>query len=355
MSLLVDPRLQLELNARTRAGIEQGIREAPARLAAKEAKAAALERLRAKYPELFSMRPDECEPPPYAGAMYLKPLGVDVSKDGFLEVLLRPHLKSISQNRGGRPEAFKLLRPIVDDVLDKLDIDEEDVNLYIYPARPGYEGGGLPRWTNMSLPPGSDHLRKTIEFLQAAVRLAAPDIGEPLKTRTQKAAERQAKANAERSAKEREETRRVRRNATLAEHGYKPRSGLTYWNEQRERNSAYSGIMMKLHKAAPPSANLLGLHDKPEENLLKFPSVEEELAPLFPSAAASGAGGGAKAPPLGLHPGQLRDLAHLATSLQARNRDRFAAAGGAGGGAKAPERKRSRRSNRKRNTRRRKN
>jgi hypothetical protein len=352
MSILVDPRVQQEIDERTRAGIEQGKREAPARLAAKEAKAASLERLRVKYPELFSMRPDECESSPYLGAMYLKPLGIDVSKDGFLEVLLRPHLRSIAQIR--RTGDMKLLRPIVDDVLNKLDVDEEDVNLYIYPARPGYEGGAVPRWSNRSLPPGSEHLRKTIEFLQAAVRLAAPDIGDPLKTRTQKAAEKQAKANAERSAKEREETRRVRRNATLVEHGYKPRSGLTYWNEQRERNSAYSGIMMKLHKAAPPSANLLGLHDKPEENLLKFPSVEEELAPLFPSAAAGGAGSGA--PALGLHPGQLRELANLATSLRARNRDRFPTKGFAAGGAgaKAPERKRkSRRANRKRGTRRR--
>jgi len=191
-----------------------------------------------------------------------------------------------------------------------------------------------------------DRVRGAIEFLQRVVRVH-------LKTRTQKAAEKQAKANAERSAKEREETRRVRRNATLVEHGYKPRSGLTYWNEQRERNSAYGKIMSKMHKAAPPSANLLGLHDKPEENLLKFPSVEEELAPLFPSAAAGGAGSGA--PALGLHPGQLRELANLATSLRARNRDRFPTKGSAAGGAgaKAPERKRkSRRANRKRGTRR---
>ena len=340
MSILVDPIFQQMRDAKNKAQADQAVREAPARLAAQQAKAAALERLRAKYPELFSLNPEDLESPPYPAATYLKTLGIDVSKEGFLEVLLRPHLMTIQRNRSAGD--VKQLRTIVDDVLNKLDIDEMDVDMYIYPYIFG-QGPG-PRWTNATMALGLDRMRSTIDYLQAAVRLAAPPIGGPLKTRTQKAAERQAKANAVTLAREQAEVRRVERNALLAEHGVKiNRPDVKRYGtiaaaaeaEERLRNRKYAEIITRIRKTAPPSANLLGLHEKPEENLLIFPSREEELASVFKPANSRAVRSGAP---------MTEVQKYLATSSGA-------ASGGAGG--KAKERKRSRKQNRR--TRRRKN
>lgn len=93
----------------------------------RKAQSDALESLRINHPELFTMRVSPNDP----GVRCLKTkFGVDVTNDGLLEVLFRPHAKRICESlaphgRKEAPTAFMYF--IVKDALNNLDIDIDDL------------------------------------------------------------------------------------------------------------------------------------------------------------------------------------------------------------------------------------
>lgn len=93
----------------------------------RKAQSDALESLRTNHPELFAMSVS----PNDSGVRCLKTkFGVDVTNDGFLEVLLRPHAKRICDSLAphGRKEApTTFMYFIVKDALNNLDIDIDDL------------------------------------------------------------------------------------------------------------------------------------------------------------------------------------------------------------------------------------
>jgi hypothetical protein len=87
---------------------------------------AALESLRARHPELFTIIVD----PNSIAAKYLLHLGVDVTNDtDLVGVLLRPHIDAIKPTSATMPA----MNAMIDDVIAKLDLDKNQINQRLYP------------------------------------------------------------------------------------------------------------------------------------------------------------------------------------------------------------------------------
>lgn len=193
----------------------------------KEAEDAALETLRSKHPELFLMRgwvPTD----PNVHCMKTR-YGIDVTKDSLLEVLLRPHMRTLCNGGDNISSTYY----VVTNVLDMLDIDEPFARTQgIPPPNTVFQSSDNNAGTYIS------YLRQIISNLHK------------LKTRTQLAEERrvamellqkQAAAAREEERRDKEYVRikrnprlmlsgkvlvpRKERNAALAEHGIIPTAG----------------------------------------------------------------------------------------------------------------------------------
>lgn len=210
------------------------------------AQVSALESLRINHPELFSIRVS----PENSSVICLKTkFGVDVTKDGLLEVLLRPHAKRICDSLAphGRKEAptvFMYL--IVKNALDNIDIDIDDL------AKIGVVSGYDSVWSDNTF------IHKEIGYLREALFNL-----HKLKTRTQKASGGE----------------------TLID-SYK----LKILDEQNAKRAAEA---VAKRKPKIVEGDLLGLHStaaKPEINLIDMSAIrkkeiEDDLAGLFGGAS----------------------------------------------------------------------
>ena len=136
-----------------------------------KAKSAALESLRSRHPELFSMKISASDP---GVQCVIKRFGIDVSKDGLLEILFRPHVSLLCNGK-----RFDL-SPVIGDVIQKLDVDPLDF------ASAGIRSGGY----NSVWDDNTYHDQQMGQLREIIYNLYK------LKTKTQKAAERKAAANA---------------------------------------------------------------------------------------------------------------------------------------------------------------
>jgi hypothetical protein len=279
-----------------------------------KAKSAALESLRSNHPELFSMKLSASD----SGVQcVIKRFGIDVSKDGLLEILLRPHISLLCNGK-----RFDL-SPVIGDVIQKLDVDPLDF------ATVGIRSGGY----NSVWDDNTYHQQQIGQLRDIIYNLYR------LKTRTQKAAERKASANAakrfsnEKAASDklarelmlrREEERRIlqqslreapkvrsapitstavqsealkRRAEMIAERREEARRDREYQRilaqEEVARKRAVRNAKLAKHGKIPvPTADLLGLNSssaaaKPEEkDLLNMSAIHKkeianDLASIF--------------------------------------------------------------------------
>ena len=209
------------------------------------AQAAALERLRVNHPELFSLKVTPGGP----GEGFLKSqFNIDVTKDGLLEVLLRPFV--VRYNNIGEHDGPISPHLIVTESLDKLDINIDDVRDF------GYTDFNTNTYAAINL------IRAVVSSL-------------PIKTRAQKEADRIAAA---------ESVRRMESDAALARLASDPSYRL------------FSKMRMGKGKTPIVEADLLGLHSasaaaKPVEidlldmNAIRKKEIADDLAGLFGGAS----------------------------------------------------------------------
>jgi hypothetical protein len=263
----------------------------------KNAQSAALESLRTNHPELFSMKISTGDP---GVQCLIRRFGIDVTKDGLLEILLRPHAKRICESlaphgRKEAPTAFMYF--IVKDALNNLDIDIDDlakigivfgcnhectdetyIGGYISYLRAALHSlNSLKTKTQKrinSTPEGKELIRKAEmlkRFEEHKARLASiPAV--------QSEASKRA---AEKMAANREEARRDREYKRILEEERKA--------EERAKRNAKLAAHGKLPMA---TADLLGLHSssaaaKPEEkdllniNGIRKKQIANDLASIF--------------------------------------------------------------------------
>jgi len=229
------------------------------RAARAAAQASALESLRINYPALFSMRVSPDDP----GVHCLRTrFGVDLTKEYILEVLLRPHAKRICDSlapRGRKEAPQDIMYFIVKEALNNLDIDFEDL------AKIGLGVSHNSGWAEDTF------IHQYIHLLQGAIFNL-----HRLKTRTQKAAERAAAADAERR---RAEQLIVSKRLAAEREAAK--------REEMRRNMEYNRILEEERKAAERAARnaKLAAHGK-------LPVPEGDLLGLHPAPAAAAAAGG---------------------------------------------------------------
>jgi hypothetical protein len=237
-----------------------------------------LDSIRVRYPGVFTIKFDASSP----AAKLLLSYGFDVTSDtNLFGVLLRPHLQAIAKYgyHGSH------LNVMIADVIFKLDYDQRQVQQYFY--GPYSTARSWDDKCDGGLHCALDYLRKiSNNYLHTPTRT---------QIETEKQAEKQAKLNANKRSANAETARKTLRNSVLEQHGVK--FGKPHINpygilpahipmleakaEQETRNREYARIMTQVRKSAPPEADLLGLHARPEENLLVMPSRAEELASIF--------------------------------------------------------------------------